>query len=65
MTADKLGFIELLSAKRLKVSLKPLGRLVGAAAIGGRLRRGETLLSACSFLPSFFLCAFCHKEKSG
>jgi len=49
----------------LKVLLELFQKLVGAAAIGGRLRRGETPFCGISFLPSFFLWAFGVKEKSG
>ena len=48
----------------LKVSLKPFQRLVRAAGIGGRLRRGEPFLGAFFFLCYFFFLRFlCQKEK--
>ena len=49
---------------RLKVSLKPFQRLVGAAAIGGRLRRGETPFTAFSFCQAFSFVPFASKEKA-
>ena len=49
----------------MKVLLELFQKLVGAAAIGGRLRRGEIPFCGISFLPSFFLWAFSVKEKSG
>ena len=49
---------------RLKVSLKPFQRLVGAAATGGRSRRSEILLTAFLFVSFFFALATSKKKRN-
>jgi hypothetical protein len=71
-----LRFIGLHGGVFVEVSLKPFQRLVGAAAIGGRARKRETLLYAFSFVSGrrlrrqlsearqFSFCACCVKRKA-